>query len=186
MLLCSDGLSDQVTSAEIRAAVEEHAGGPDAAVRELIAKANGAGGKDNVTVVIVEGERFTATARPEEPPIGARSLKVPTAFAIGFILAATSMWFTRTLWRPAPVEIPSRLIAVTSSIAAAMAEARAGDIVEAPPGEYREQVRLKDGVTLRARVPRDATLRAAPLSSGPARQVVQPKREILLQICCRW
>jgi hypothetical protein len=40
--------------------------------------------------------------------------------------------------------------------------------VEVPEGEYREQVRLKDGVTLRARVPREPKLRAAPMSNGPA------------------
>ena len=43
LLLCSDGLSDQVASAEIRAAVERHAGDPEAAVRELIDAANRAG-----------------------------------------------------------------------------------------------------------------------------------------------
>jgi len=32
LLLCSDGLSDQVPSGEIRRAVERHAGDPDAAV----------------------------------------------------------------------------------------------------------------------------------------------------------
>src|SRR4051812_21673937 len=63
LLLCSDGLSDQVSSAEIRTAVERSAGDPDRAVRELIAKANAAGGKDNVTVVIVEGEQFAAPAQ---------------------------------------------------------------------------------------------------------------------------
>src|SRR5215831_3064546 len=58
LLLCSDGLSDQVASAEIRAAVERHAGAPETAVGELIAAANRAGGKDNVTVLLVEGEDF--------------------------------------------------------------------------------------------------------------------------------
>src|SRR5947209_10871514 len=48
LVLCSDGLSDQVASAEIRAAVERNAGNPEAAVRELIAAANRAGGKANV------------------------------------------------------------------------------------------------------------------------------------------
>src|SRR5262249_33706117 len=56
----------------------------------------------------------------------------------------------------------------SGSIATAMAQANAGDTVEVPPGEYREQVRLKDGVTLRARAPRDAILRAAAMSDGPA------------------
>ena len=45
---------------------------------------------------------------------------------------------------------------MTGSIAAALAQARAGDTVEVRAGEYREQVRLKAGVTLRARVPREA------------------------------
>ncbi len=64
--------------------------------------------------------------------------------------------------------IVPRVIVATSGIAAAMAEARPGDTVEVPQGEYREQVRLKDGVTLRARVSREPILRAAPLSGGPA------------------
>jgi hypothetical protein len=66
------------------------------------------------------------------------------------------------------VAIAPRTIAVTTTIAAAMAEARPGDTVEVPEGEYREQVRLTDGVTLRARVPREPKLRAAPMSNGPA------------------
>jgi hypothetical protein len=75
---------------------------------------------------------------------------------------------TRAMWQPAPVVIVPRTILVTTTIAAAMAQARPGDTVEVPEGEYREQVRLADGVTLRARVPRDPKLRAAPMSNGPA------------------
>src|SRR5439155_7870865 len=71
-------------------------------------------------------------------------------------------------WVPAPVVIAPRTIAVNGSIAAAMSQARAGDIVVVPAGEYREQVRLKDGVELRAEAPHDVTLRAAPFSTGPA------------------
>jgi serine/threonine protein phosphatase PrpC len=63
-LLCSDGLSDMVASRDILAAVERHAGNPRAAVDALIAAANAAGGKDNVSVVLVEGERFAASVRP--------------------------------------------------------------------------------------------------------------------------
>jgi len=167
LLLCSDGLSDQVPSAEIRSAVERGAGNPEAAVRELIAAANRAGGKDNVTVLIVEGELFTA---PIAPPAPVHSDLVPRVafFAAGLLLAAALGWLTRSMWQPAPVSIAPRVIVASSGIAAAMAEARPGDTVEVPQGEYREQVRLKDGVTLRARVSREPILRAAPLSSGPA------------------
>jgi len=58
LLLCSDGLSDLVPAAAIREIVEARAGAPEKAVRELIDAANRAGGKDNVSVVLVEGERF--------------------------------------------------------------------------------------------------------------------------------
>ena len=68
LLLCSDGLSDQVPSAQIRATVERHAGDPEAAVRGADRRPRiSAGGKDNVTVVIVEGEQFTAP-RPRRTP----------------------------------------------------------------------------------------------------------------------
>ena len=166
LLLCSDGLSDQVPSAEIRASVERHAGNPEAAARELIAAANGAGGKDNVTVLVVEGEQFTAPPAAVEP----RGDMLPrlALFAAGFVLAAAAGWFSRSFWVPAPVVIAPRVIVATSGIAAAMAGARPGDTVEVPQGEYHEQVRLKDGVTLRARVSREPVLRAAPLSAGPA------------------
>jgi serine/threonine protein phosphatase PrpC len=168
LLLCSDGLSDQVPSAGIRAALERHAGNPEDAVRELIAAANRAGGKDNVTVLAVEGELFSAPVAI--PPQAARNRAIPRAllFVAGFLAALVVGWLTRTMWQPAPVVIVPRVIAVTTTIATAMAEARAGDTVEVPEGEYREQVRLKDGVTLRARVPREPKLRAAPMSNGPA------------------
>jgi serine/threonine protein phosphatase PrpC len=166
LLLCSDGLSDQVASNDIRAAVERHAGAPDAAVSELIAAANRAGGKDNVTVLLIEGEDFLAN-----PLIARKGTSLASGilmFVAGLLVAAVVGWFTRGQWQPAPVIIKPRTIAVNTSIAAAMDEARAGDTVIVPAGEYREQVRLKDGVTLRARVPREPVLRAAPMSGGPA------------------
>lgn len=58
ILLCSDGLSDLVTAGAILDTVESRAGDPQAAVEELIAQANAQGGKDNISVVLVLGERF--------------------------------------------------------------------------------------------------------------------------------
>jgi serine/threonine protein phosphatase PrpC len=63
LLLCSDGLSDLVTSEAIRDAVETHADDPRQAVQALIDAANAAGGKDNVSAVLVEGERYAASVR---------------------------------------------------------------------------------------------------------------------------
>src|SRR5690242_3644980 len=58
LVLCSDGLSDQVMSGEILRIVTHYARDPGAAVRQLVAAANNAGGKDNVTVALVEGPAF--------------------------------------------------------------------------------------------------------------------------------
>ena len=74
LLICSDGLSDLVTSQAILSLVEGNAANPKAAVQALIDAANQAGGKDNVSVVLVEGERFAAAA-------ASRSRKEPATAA---------------------------------------------------------------------------------------------------------
>lgn len=51
LLLCSDGLSDLLTSAHILSIVERYAGCPDEIVRQLLKAANDAGGTDNITVI---------------------------------------------------------------------------------------------------------------------------------------
>ena len=173
LLLCSDGLSDQVESRVIQQTVETNAGNPEEAVRQLIGAANAAGGKDNVTVVLVEGESFTAPAVSSGAPKREVSLMVRLSwFAAGVVLAAAGAWFSRSLWVPPPVlEKPKVLIVKTAaypSIAAAMSAAHPGDIVEVPGGEYNEQVHLAAGVTLRSRVPREAVLHAAPMNTGAA------------------
>jgi serine/threonine protein phosphatase PrpC len=63
LLLCSDGLSDLIDSATIADVVSQCVGEPEAVARALIEMANAAGGKDNVTVVYVEGEKFAASQR---------------------------------------------------------------------------------------------------------------------------
>ncbi len=63
VLLCSDGLTDMVTSDQILDVINRRAGDPDAVVRELIAAANEAGGKDNISVVYVEGSHFDSSPR---------------------------------------------------------------------------------------------------------------------------
>jgi serine/threonine protein phosphatase PrpC len=58
LLVCSDGLTDQVESPAIAEVVADFAGHPFEIVRSLIDAANAAGGKDNVTVVYAEGPAF--------------------------------------------------------------------------------------------------------------------------------
>ncbi len=58
LLLCSDGLSDVLTSAQISSIVERYEGDPDEIAHQLIDAANRAGGKDNISVVFVPGAEF--------------------------------------------------------------------------------------------------------------------------------
>ena len=58
LLLCSDGLTDLIASTTMSQIVDRFAGHPQQVVKGLIQAANVAGGKDNVSVVYVEGEQF--------------------------------------------------------------------------------------------------------------------------------
>ncbi|MEM1245903.1 MAG: protein phosphatase 2C domain-containing protein [Acidobacteriota bacterium] len=64
LLICSDGLTDQVPLREIRRIVGTHGGRPDEAIDLLIERSNAAGGKDNVSVVLVEA---SSDQRAEQP-----------------------------------------------------------------------------------------------------------------------
>jgi hypothetical protein len=59
-----------------------------------------------------------------------------------------------------------------ATIGEALAKARTGDTVEVSSGEYPEQIRLKNGITLRGRLPDVPVLRAAPNLNGPAIAIV--------------
>ena len=73
ILVCSDGLSDMLTASTMAHLVRQHAGDPGRVVEALIAAANDAGGKDNVTAVYAEGPRFAAAVGG-----GGHSALVPT------------------------------------------------------------------------------------------------------------
>ena len=60
ILLCSDGLTDMLPGSTIAHIVRQHAGDPEGVVDSLVAAANTAGGRDNVTVVYAEMPRFAA------------------------------------------------------------------------------------------------------------------------------
>jgi serine/threonine protein phosphatase PrpC len=63
ILLCSDGLSDLVASAEVSRIVYDNADDSERVVARLVEAANNAGGKDNVTVVFAAGAGFARAAR---------------------------------------------------------------------------------------------------------------------------
>lgn len=106
ILICSDGLSDMLPSPTIAHIVRQHAGDPARVVETLVAAANDAGGKDNVTVVYAEGPLFAVSLRGEIPesltptePLNGRTPAPPAAAArprrsiAGVIVGSRTTWF---------------------------------------------------------------------------------------------
>jgi len=186
LLLCSDGLTDMLTSAEILQAVERNAGNPRRGVHELIELANRAGGKDNISAIIVEGEDFARAARehaaaggvaegtPPGEPLGLKQ-RLPRAlrpfagrwhmFLYGLLCGVVLLSLLE--WRFPNAGVPGGsepqalatsprtwhvhpLSAEYQTIGQALEQARPGDRVEIAPGEYRESIRLKEGVSVSA------------------------------------
>lgn len=61
-VICSDGLTTEVPDADIATVVEQNAGSAQAAAEALVARAVAAGGRDNVTVVVVATRAAPALA----------------------------------------------------------------------------------------------------------------------------
>ena len=61
-VLCSDGLVDEITDEAITAVLDAHPDDPDAAAQGLVDAANDAGGRDNITVVVID------VIEGDEPP----------------------------------------------------------------------------------------------------------------------
>ena len=164
LLLCSDGLTDLVSSAAVRRIAVEHAGHPDRTAAALVKAANDAGGKDNITVVCVEGPRFAASARQSGPRSG--RVLVPLTIVLLAIAAMALAW--RWADYPVPESIRRALggsaanliiVSPTESISAAIARAAPGATILVEPGEYRERLTLTGDVRLVSMVPRGAVLR---------------------------
>ena len=109
-LLCSDGLSDLLPSAAIRDIIERYDGDPARVARELVEAALEAGGKDNITALLVAGSEFRgrnsggmlnarerhSTTRmrtaPARPRLGLRLLTGRIAFLVYGVLLGILLW----------------------------------------------------------------------------------------------
>lgn len=171
LLLCSDGLTDVVASERVREIVEENASDRFTAVQRLVDAAN-LGGKDNVSVVLVEGERFAQSfARPAivsageiTEPLAARSER-PRRSAIRTVLIAAAALTVGALggmffegMRDAGAAPRVLFVAAPARIAEAIDRAKAGDTVQIAPGLYSESIVLKDGVNLAAQTARESRI----------------------------
>lgn len=194
LLLCSDGLSDFVSSAQISEIVESYDGDANRVAQLLVETANLAGGRDNVSVVFAAGPEFIgsesnslleirsrhATTRlrggPGKGGILKSVLLLLAGIALGMILGV-ALWRTldRVIERPAPPKEETaarhspRDIEVNASdslgIAEALSTATAGDTIHVPPGEYLGPLQLKNRVTVIATVAHQTILRSDPAST---------------------
>jgi PPM family protein phosphatase len=161
LLLCSDGLTDQMTAAEIRQLIEIYAGNPEKAARALVEAANEAGGKDNVTVVLVETEDYAGVSAAAERSKGSANPSSRwTWFLFGVLSASAVFLAARPYWEHSTSGLKLRFGVVNSprswavgpnaitTIEAALARARPGDTIEVHPGEYHEDVHLRSGISV--------------------------------------
>src|SRR4030095_12510922 len=121
LLLCSDGLTDAIESTTIRETVAELAGQPDRVVDTLIDAANAAGGKDNITVVYVEGERFAEARRsavPAKPRRPARVGLISALTAAVVLVAAFAALRLRPDWRASLMRLLPGVLAERSILVA--------------------------------------------------------------------
>ena len=99
ILLCSDGLTDLFTSAEVRYIVDRYEGDAASVAGELVEAANLAGGCDNITALFVAGASSAALPAPlgrDFPPRGCggrRGLFTGrAAFLVYGLLLAMLVW----------------------------------------------------------------------------------------------
>jgi serine/threonine protein phosphatase PrpC len=67
ILLCSDGLTDRLTSARVREIAERYDGDAARVAADLVEAANQAGGQDNVTALFVAGAEFRGRGGATRP-----------------------------------------------------------------------------------------------------------------------
>ena len=167
--------SSDVAMTEAVKAVQTRKGTPEAVVSALVAAANEAGGKDNITVVYVEGEHFAGTKTTSQPvvtspsrPLRGSSAWIGWVAAIALVAASVGAWWMwQNGWRLqgpasstiAPPVAGAIVVRANESIAAALELAQPGYTVIVEPGEYRERLTLKNNVRITSRVSRGATLR---------------------------
>lgn len=153
LLICSDGLSDVVTSRRLATVIETNAGNPDRALQTLVAEAV-ATGKDNVSAVLVEGENFSASgpAVLALPATAPRRSSWRLLWAVPALFIAFGAGYGVQFLKTPPPRQPQILRVGNGgfvTVVEAVMRAEPGDEVEVGPGHYPEQVVLKEGTRLR-------------------------------------
>ena len=83
ILLCSDGLTDHLSSGLVREIVERYDGDAERVANELVEAANGAGGRDNITALFVAGPEFRGRSAVTRPRASTTRFRPPRAAFTG-------------------------------------------------------------------------------------------------------
>jgi PPM family protein phosphatase len=185
LLLCSDGLSDAVPSREILHIVERNAADRRRAVEELVQAATKSG-KDNVSAILVVGDRFSPLGeRPRSDedtgrlnvaaPSRSWYMAPPAWLAAGVVMGALAAlgffaWIAGFRFEPATT---TTIIGPPTSLQEALAKAKPGSTIEVTAGTYTGPVQLKEGVDLIARPPYEAVILGTLTANGIRRGRVE-------------
>ena len=190
-LLCTDGLSDVLTNAEMNAIVQRYDGDPQHTAQDLVDAANQAGGKDNVTVVFVAGPEFKGN--DSKAMLDARARHSITRMKTGrrwwVIVLSRLLWLVmgaalgiagwnylarqaRTAAGGQPAHARAHVLvdpANPRSLETALAAASPGDVIEVPKGEYQGPIELREGIDVISVSPGESVIQAdatAPVDPG--------------------
>jgi PPM family protein phosphatase len=83
ILLCSDGLTDHLSSARVREIVERYDGDAERVANELVEAANLAGGRDNITALFVAGPQFRGSSGITRPRDSTTRFRAPRGMLTG-------------------------------------------------------------------------------------------------------
>jgi serine/threonine protein phosphatase PrpC len=102
LLLCSDGLTDLLTAAEVRVIVDRFEGREGDAQRiasELVEAANTRGGADNITVLFVPGPKFRGSGGATRPRLATtRARRTVRRFTSRWAFLAYGLLIGMLLW----------------------------------------------------------------------------------------
>jgi serine/threonine protein phosphatase PrpC len=195
LLLCSDGLSDLVKSADMMQIMERYDGDATRIAQLLVEAANAAGGRDNVSVVFVPGPEFLgtesaslsdgrsrhATTRMRSAKKSSRGLLRAVSLVLaGVLIGGLGLWRVLDLYgkktepvvvAPITPHIPREIpvdAADPLAIQKALAAALPGDTIVVPPGDYLGPLLLKDRVNIIAQSARHVVIRSDPAAVSDA------------------
>ncbi len=181
-LLCTDGLSDALTSVEINAIIQRYDGDPQHTAQDLVEAANRAGGKDNITVIFIAGPEFSGVdtravteARARHSVTRMRGsggvwaqvlnrllwMGIGALLGISALLTLDHFLLRRNPNAAAISSLPRHTLVNASdahSLTQALASARAGDVIDVPRGDYADPVEMREGVELNSASPGEAVI----------------------------